>query len=166
MKDLYNVMTGILDQLATEEPSDWSSVDSYRKSREEQRLVQFLMALRDEFEPLRGDILLRSPLPTVNEAVSELIAEETRLKSPMFSVTQTQSVFAAAPQSQFSYMPQTPRSRQKVNIYECSYCHEKGHWKKDCPRLNKDKVRPNPSRGPPKDRASSRSTRKNAAFPD
>lgn len=34
------------------------------------------MALRDEFEPLIGDILLRSPLPTVNEAVSELIAEE------------------------------------------------------------------------------------------
>lgn len=53
MKDLYNVMTGIFDQLATEEPSDWSSVDSYRKSRGEQRLVQFLMALRDEFEPFK-----------------------------------------------------------------------------------------------------------------
>lgn len=55
-----------------------SSLDSYRKSREEQRLVQFLMAWRDEFEPLRGSILHRSPLPTVADAVSELIAEETR----------------------------------------------------------------------------------------
>lgn len=36
------------------------------------------MALRDEFEPLRGSINHRSPLPTVADAVSELIAEETR----------------------------------------------------------------------------------------
>ena len=49
--------------------------------REEQCLVQFFIALRSNFDGLRGTILHRSPLPLVDSVVHELIAEETRIKS-------------------------------------------------------------------------------------
>ena len=39
------------------------------------------MALRDDFEGLRGTILHRNPLPSVDSVVCELLAEEIRLKS-------------------------------------------------------------------------------------
>lgn len=53
----------------------------YCTYREEQRLVQFFMALRDEFEGLHGTILHRIPLPSVDSVVNELLAEEIRFKS-------------------------------------------------------------------------------------
>ena len=80
IQEFYNEMTTYWDQLALMEPSDLQVLDSYIKYREKQHLVQFLMALRDQFEPLRGAILHRSPLPSVDGAVRELIAEETRFK--------------------------------------------------------------------------------------
>ncbi|GJV26184.1 hypothetical protein Tco_1378879 [Tanacetum coccineum] len=74
-------MSVLWDQLALTEPATLSSFDPYIKRRESQRLVQFLMALRHDFEGLRGSILHREPLPSVDSVVSELLAEEIRLKS-------------------------------------------------------------------------------------
>ena len=39
------------------------------------------MVLRDNFEGVRGSILHRSPLPSVDSVVHELLAEEIRLKT-------------------------------------------------------------------------------------
>lgn len=58
--------------------------------------MQFLMALRPEFEQLRGSLLHRSPLPTVDAALAELITEETRSQVPA-SLGSMDSVLAAAP---------------------------------------------------------------------
>lgn len=77
--EFYSLMTRIWDQLATMEPPELTSLDYYVKFREEQRLFQFLVPLKPEFEPLRKQILVRSPLPSVADAVNELIAEEPRL---------------------------------------------------------------------------------------
>ncbi|XP_042426159.1 uncharacterized protein LOC122014028 [Zingiber officinale] len=98
------------------------------------------MALRDDFEGLRGTILHRSPLPSVDSVVHELLAEEIRLKSQVDKKTiasSTPSVFATPQRS----MPHNQsRSTSKVFIDECAYCKEKGHWKSQCPLLlNKGK---------------------------
>ena len=45
------------------------------------RLVHFLMVLRSEFEGLRGSVLHRSPLLSIDSIVSELLAGEIHLKS-------------------------------------------------------------------------------------
>jgi hypothetical protein len=50
----------------------------YEQYREETRLVQFLMALRDDFEGVSSSMFYHTPLPTVDSALAELIAEETR----------------------------------------------------------------------------------------
>ncbi|GMP52850.1 hypothetical protein CsSME_00018523 [Camellia sinensis var. sinensis] len=80
IQEFYNEMTTYWDQLALMEPSDFWLLDSYTKYREKQRLVQFLMALCDQFEPLWGVILHRFPLPSVDGAIRKLIAEETQFK--------------------------------------------------------------------------------------
>lgn len=92
IQEFYNEMTTYWDQLALMEPSDVQSLASYVQYREENRLVQFLMVLRTQFEPLRGAILHKSPLPMVDGAVHELIAEETRLKFPMLFLLLSRSL--------------------------------------------------------------------------
>ncbi|KAL2490868.1 Retrotran gag 3 domain-containing protein [Abeliophyllum distichum] len=74
-------MTSIWDELALTESAGLKACEDYIVYKEEQRLVQFLMALRSSFEGLRGSILYRTPLPSVDSVVSELVIEETRLKS-------------------------------------------------------------------------------------
>ena len=136
------------------EPALLQTIDEYIQYHEKQRLVQFLMALRDQFEPLYGAILHRSPLPLVDGAVHELIAEETRLKVHHISPP-AQSVFATSsvPRSQTHVPPvailPTPAShliqvtskpKPQIPLDECSYCHQKGHWKHSCPNRGQSKI--------------------------
>jgi hypothetical protein len=44
-------------------------------------MFDFVMGLRSEFEPIRVQLLGRPTLPTLAEALSALMAEETRLKT-------------------------------------------------------------------------------------
>jgi hypothetical protein len=62
--------------LALTESSKLKACGAYIERREQQRLVQFLTALRSDFKGLRGSILHRSPLPSVDSVVSELLAED------------------------------------------------------------------------------------------
>ncbi|TXG46990.1 hypothetical protein EZV62_026284 [Acer yangbiense] len=80
IEELHGILVGFWDKLAAMEPKDLSGLDSFKKYREEHRLVQLLVALRDDFEPLTRSILQRSTFPSVQDAVEELITEERRLK--------------------------------------------------------------------------------------
>uniref|UniRef100_A0A5B7BTX9 Retrotransposon Copia-like N-terminal domain-containing protein n=1 Tax=Davidia involucrata TaxID=16924 RepID=A0A5B7BTX9_DAVIN len=142
IQEFYSVMTGFWDQLALTEPAGLSAHEPYLTYREEQRLVQFFMALRDDFEGLRGSILHRSPLPSVDSVVNELLAEEVRFKvlpGKGLLPLPTQTVLAVPPKPPASSQA---RPRPRVGVDECSLCHEKGHWKAQCPKLM------NKARGP------------------
>jgi len=76
IQEFYSAMTDLWDQLALTESAELKACGAYIERREQQRLVQFLTALRSDFEGLRGSILHRSPLPSVDSVVSELLAEE------------------------------------------------------------------------------------------
>ncbi|XP_026416387.1 uncharacterized protein LOC113311802 [Papaver somniferum] len=77
ISDFHSKMSLIWNQLAME-PKFTVDLALWDKHREETRLVQLLMTLREEFEVVRDVILHRSPLPTVEAALSKLIDEETR----------------------------------------------------------------------------------------
>jgi len=79
IQEFYYAMTDLWDQLALTESAELKACGAYIERREQQRLVQFLTALRSDFKGLRGSILHRSPLPSVDSVVSELLAEEIRL---------------------------------------------------------------------------------------
>ncbi|XP_075489641.1 uncharacterized protein LOC142528475 [Primulina tabacum] len=109
IQDFYSAMSTLWDQLALTESAELRAFSPYIARREEQRLLQFLMALRNDFEGLRGTILHRNPLPSVDSVVSELLAEEIRLKSHIDkgTIPITPSVFAAPQRPQANHQNRT-----------------------------------------------------------
>ena len=132
VQEFYAAMSDLWDQLALTEPDVLKAFKPYIDRREEQRLVQFLMALRSDFEGLRGSILHRTPLPTVDSVVHELIAEETRIKSHADKApkTFTPAVFFVSQRP-----PSSNQNRPRVAFDECAFCKKKNHWKANCPLL-------------------------------
>ncbi|KAK2974326.1 hypothetical protein RJ640_018033 [Escallonia rubra] len=120
-------MHSIWDQLALSEPKWECNVDNqkFTTHRDHQRLVQFLMALIDDFESVRASLLHRSPFPTLEAAISDLLYEETRLGS--LKSQRTDAVLATS--SSRPFKGNYSDSRQK----RCNYCHESGHFLLDCP---------------------------------
>jgi hypothetical protein len=135
IQEFYSAMTDLWDQLALTESAELKACGAYIERREQQRLVQFLTALRSDFEGLRGSILHRSPLPSVDSVVSELLAEEIRLQSYSEKgiLSASNPSVLAVPSKPFSNHQNKPYTR--VGFDECSFCKQKGHWKAQCPKL-------------------------------
>ncbi|KAG2536058.1 hypothetical protein PVAP13_9NG154400 [Panicum virgatum] len=55
--------------------------DRHWGQRDTLRLHEFFSRLRPEFEVVRSQLLTRRPRPTLDEAMPELCAEETRLRA-------------------------------------------------------------------------------------
>ncbi|KAJ4958006.1 hypothetical protein NE237_025117 [Protea cynaroides] len=73
------------------------------------------------FEPVRAFLLHRVPLPSLENAIAELISEETRPgigKNNHF----TDAILAVPPSS-------------TTNQSFCKFCHQSGHMTKDCTKL-------------------------------
>ncbi|KAH7853047.1 hypothetical protein Vadar_032587 [Vaccinium darrowii] len=81
INDFLSQVYCVWDQLALSEPTWSCTIDAQRftNHKDQQRLILFLMALTPDFEPVRASLLHRSPLPTLEQAISELLSEETRL---------------------------------------------------------------------------------------
>ena len=71
----------------------------YVKHKDQHCLHQFLMALRDDFELVCVQLLHRSPLPTLDTAIFELVRAET-ISQTMHS--QPSHIVLAAPSSSSS----------------------------------------------------------------
>uniref|UniRef100_A0A2N9G3G1 GAG-pre-integrase domain-containing protein n=1 Tax=Fagus sylvatica TaxID=28930 RepID=A0A2N9G3G1_FAGSY len=126
-------MRFLWDQLAASElvirsVSDAKLVSTHRECT---RLHQFLMGVLDDFESVYNQLLNRSPLPTVNQAVNDLIHEETRLKSHCSS--QSHTIVLATPASVDPTITAPPkghdkrRSNQKNSHLICAFCKHRGH---------------------------------------
>lgn len=66
IQQFYFAIIDLWDQLAFTEPEQLRTYDPCLAFREEQRLVQFVMALHDDFEGIRGNIMHRHPRPFVD----------------------------------------------------------------------------------------------------
>ncbi|GFZ03607.1 hypothetical protein Acr_16g0002310 [Actinidia rufa] len=108
--------------------------------RDQQRLILFLMGLSDIYEPVRASLLHRNPLPTLEQAISELLSEETRLGLVSTSHVATA---LATPGSRgrgsssgsrsfsASSSPSSGGSASRPN--ECTFCHATDHRLLTCP---------------------------------
>jgi hypothetical protein len=129
----HSRMRFLWDQLAASEPviksvSDAKLVSTHRECT---RLHQFLMGVLDDFEFVRNQLLNRSSLPTVNQAVNDLICEETRLKSHCSSQSHTTVLDTPASVDPSVTAPSKGhdkrRSNQKNSHLICAFCKHRGH---------------------------------------
>ena len=108
----------IWNQLASCEPSlkDATDLKTYETHRNRIRLIQFLMALTDDYEPVRASLLHQNPLPTLENALPCLKSEETRL-----------GLYRPQDNLAFAVTNKTPKF--------CRVCHKTGHSFSDCPNV-------------------------------
>lgn len=85
--------------------------------------VQFLMALRSNFEHIRGLLVHGSPLPTVDAVLSELLSKE-QTQNYLHKRKQTVSENVIFANSGLPILPLVGDV--------CKYYEQKGHWKRDC----------------------------------
>jgi hypothetical protein len=99
------------------------------------------MALRDDFEPVRGQLLHRSSLLTLGQAVCELVREETRLSTLRSQHTPHTHSVLAAPSPQTEHSDKSDRSgRGPSKTHDnpfCRYCRRRGHTIDKCCRKAK-----------------------------
>ena len=83
----HSRLKSIWDQPIAFEPVLSNSADTklVYVHREQGRLFQFLMGLRDEFESTRSHILHQDPLPIVSQAIHKLVDDETCLQTDPIS---------------------------------------------------------------------------------
>ncbi|GFZ05934.1 hypothetical protein Acr_18g0001040 [Actinidia rufa] len=152
----------IWDQLAPSEPKWLCAGDStlFATYRDQQRLILFLMGLSDIYEPVRTSLLHRIPLPTLEQAISELLSEETRLglvstshvdtalatpgsrgrgssgRSRGFSASGSQSSGGSASRpNECTFCHATDHRLLTCPIRVCKTCRQRGpgHYRSDCP---------------------------------
>uniref|UniRef100_A0A2N9EVF0 Integrase catalytic domain-containing protein n=1 Tax=Fagus sylvatica TaxID=28930 RepID=A0A2N9EVF0_FAGSY len=110
--------------------------------RDQFHLIQFLMALTSEFEPVRATLLQQVPLPTLEFAMSQLLSHETRLRTlqphhpdavlatarSLFQTHHPDAVLATAAR------PSSSSSSRNGPKY-CKNCHKQGHLLAECPTI-------------------------------
>lgn len=115
-------------------------VQLFLKYQDSLRLTQFLMTLKDEF---LASLLHRSPLPSLDSAVSKLISEEIRLQTLHLSIPGISRLMAATPCRQTSKIFTRPNkvARNASNgqstgfMEKCSFCNIRGHKAVDCRKI-------------------------------
>jgi hypothetical protein len=94
------------------------------------------MALHDDYEPVRGQLLHQIPTSSLDATLNELVCEETRLQTLQaqnkVNVLATTSPFAPLQQSDSDQSSlNTRRSDRKSNKF-CRYCKKNGHTIETC----------------------------------
>ena len=84
-------------------------------------MVQFLIAIHNDFKGFEGLILHHSPLPSVHSVVSELLAEEIHIRSYSENeiLSTSNSSVLVVPSKPFSNHQNKPYT--KVAFDECSF---------------------------------------------
>jgi hypothetical protein len=138
ISDYYSQTASMWEQLAAADPPlrYVEDIDLFAKYKDRRRFTQFMMGLREDFEPTRAALLSRSPLPSLDAAVKELISEENR--RPHHHLSSSDVVLAT---------PRPPSSSDRPHRI-CTYYQKLGHNITECYRKkNDDKRKQHQSRG-------------------
>lgn len=101
----------------------------------EDRLVEFLMALTPVFEPIQASLLHRDPLPTLEQVMTELLYEETRLGTLKTTIDNVLAIsYMQTPSGSFTQICQYCKNQGlsfshslfHCPIRDCRTCHKQG----------------------------------------
>ncbi|XP_016546143.1 uncharacterized protein LOC107846212 [Capsicum annuum] len=104
-----------------------------------QKLYQFLMGLNDSYIQARSQILLMTPLPTINQAYSMLMSDESQK-----GLTTTSGILGTSPAmptgnyeatTLYNSRPNNVQKFKKQYTIQCDFCKMKGHTKDNCYKI-------------------------------
>ncbi|XP_075095488.1 uncharacterized protein LOC107769240 [Nicotiana tabacum] len=109
----------------------------YAEHFEYHRLLQFLKGLKDTYSQARSQIMMMSPVPSINKAYSLLMDVESQRNLANFS--QMMQVVEVA-DSTALYSNKNPTTgygqfRAQKKTVVCEFCNYKGHTKEKCFKL-------------------------------
>ncbi|KAH0633709.1 hypothetical protein KY284_036495 [Solanum tuberosum] len=137
--ELLSNMESIWNQLTLTEPvlrnSDVAA--KFLAYRNNDKLIQFLMALTEDYEPTQVALLNQQSLPTLENALSRLKSEKTHLDltRPMDNL-----VFVATNIIGAKFCRncrQTGHALHDCPVIECNKCKKKAHISRNCPPICK-----------------------------
>ncbi|GJT56454.1 retrovirus-related pol polyprotein from transposon TNT 1-94 [Tanacetum coccineum] len=96
-----------------------------------------LGSLSNEYELLETTLLNGKDDVSLSEVCTALYSKELRRKGKQISSSGDAEVLLVRGRSQKKGTDKIWRSksRQRLSKDECAFCHEKGNWKRDCPRM-------------------------------
>ncbi|KAF7123853.1 hypothetical protein RHSIM_Rhsim12G0120200 [Rhododendron simsii] len=145
----YTKLKSLWDELSSyQNPPTCScgGMKVFNDQQDQDRIMQFLMGLHENFGPIRGQILLMNPLPTVRKAYS-LIIQEEKQRELSNGVPENFSM-AAATQSRFNNLKNTKVhcdycdrdghtiTNCRTRLYHCNHCDKDGHTDEFCRKLH------------------------------
>ncbi|XP_019237284.1 PREDICTED: uncharacterized protein LOC109217484 [Nicotiana attenuata] len=133
----FSKLTNLWEEYDTLMPCpgcDCPESKNYFEHFEYQRLLQFLMGINETYSQPRSQILMMSPVSTVNKAYSMIVSEESQGALGKFS----QAVDIADGTTLFTNKEMNSRNNYKPrrgNMF-CDYCNYKGHTRDTCFKLH------------------------------
>ena len=100
-----------------------------------------LASLPYEYEHLIVSMLTGKETITFKEVTTTLYSNEIRKKDKLENRSSAGEAHTVRGRKKSRKLGRRGRSQSKGKLAkdECAFCHEKGHWKKDCPKLHKKK---------------------------
>ena len=144
ISDFYSQTSTMWEQFSAADPPLVCSkdIELFVKYRDRRKFIHFVIGLREDFEPTRASLLSRSPTPSLDATVKELISEESRRltyhmssSDHVLATPSPQPLIAAftAPSRINSRHPNSQSSKDT----RCEFCHTKGHDITICRKLQK-----------------------------
>ncbi|KAH9805146.1 hypothetical protein KPL71_002341 [Citrus sinensis] len=107
---------------------------------DEDKALLLLNSLPDEYDHLTTTLLHGKDSVTFDAVCSALYNSETRKKDRKDHRDTVAEALTARGRSQSRKPGKRNKSKGRPAKDECAFCREKGHWKKNCPKLQKGKA--------------------------
>ncbi|PWA61797.1 Retrovirus-related Pol polyprotein from transposon TNT 1-94 [Artemisia annua] len=118
---------------------EWfNNFEEHEEVFKDQDLALILLgSLPEEYELLETTLLTGKDGVSLSEVCAALYGKELRRKDKQISLGGDTEVLLVRGRSQKKGTDKRWRSksRQRLSKDECAFCHEKGNWKRDCPKL-------------------------------
>ncbi|XP_019257850.1 PREDICTED: uncharacterized protein LOC109236082 [Nicotiana attenuata] len=125
LKDLWDEYDSIMPPLTCCDKSK-----KFVDHQQYQRLWHFLMGLNDSYSQARSQILMKSKIPTVNQAYAMILQDESQK-----IIAGNSSYVPDSSDLTTLYSSKVGQKMKKNYNLECDYCNMKGHTKDNCYKL-------------------------------
>ncbi|KAG8480173.1 hypothetical protein CXB51_024954 [Gossypium anomalum] len=110
------------------------------KYEDEDKVLFLLNSLSNEYDHLTTTLLHGKDTITFDAVCSVLYRFETRKKDKRDHRETIIEVLTVRGHSHSNKLGRRSKSKGRPSKDECTFCREKGHWKKNCPKLKKGKA--------------------------